>query len=282
MEQGEMEQKQMQQKEMKQNEIKQNEMSQEERRRWLIQRLLEESPYCWNYRIPEEEQEQKVLLRSLMNVRMPGEIDQEFLAVQDAYLRQVNREKGIVTLDEMQEVQPDLYIWQGDITRLQTGAIVNAANSGMTGCYQPCHNCIDNCIHTYAGIQLRNYCNDLMQKQGKEEPTGQAKITPAFNLPCDYVIHTVGPIVEGFLRKKHEELLASCYRSCLKMADENGVQSIAFCCISTGVFLFPNRRAAEIAVQTVKNYKKELKSAIKVIFNVFKEEDLEIYHEILG
>lgn len=276
-----MEQKQMQQKEMKQNEIKQNEMSQEERRRWLIQRLLEESPYYRNYRIPEEEQEQKVLLRSLMNVRMPGEIDQEFLAAQDVYLQQVNREKGIVTLDEMQEVQPDLYIWQGDITRLQTGAIVSAANSGMTGCYQPCHNCIDNCIHTYAGIQLRNYCNDLMQKQGKEEPTGQAKITPAFNLPCDYVIHTVGPIVEGFLRKKHEELLASCYRSCLKMADENGVQSIAFCCISTGVFLFPNRKAAEIAVQTVKKYKEDTKSSIKVIFNVFKEEDLKIYHEIL-
>ena len=276
-----MEQKQMQQREMKQNEIKQNEMSQEERRRWLIQRLLEESPYYRNYRIPEEEQEQKVLLRSLMNVRMPGEIDQEFLAAQDVYLQQVNREKGIVTLDEMQEVQPDLYIWQADITRLQTGAIVNAANSGMTGCYQPCHNCIDNCIHTYAGIQLRNYCNDLMQKQGKEEPTGQAKITPAFNLPCDYVIHTVGPIVEGFLRKKHEELLASCYRSCLKMADENGVQSIAFCCISTGVFLFPNRKAAEIAVQTVKKYKEDTKSSIKVIFNVFKEEDLKIYHEIL-
>lgn len=274
---GKMEQKQMQKMEMKQVE-----MSQEDRRRWLIQRLLEESPYYRDYRIPEEEQEQKMLLRSLMNVRMPGEIDQEFLAVQDAYLQQVNREKGIVTLDEMQEVQPDLYIWQGDITRLQTGAIVNAANSGMTGCYQPCHNCIDNCIHTYAGIQLRNYCNDLMQKQGKEEPTGQAKITPAFNLPCDYVIHTVGPIVEGFLRKKHEELLASCYRSCLKIADENGVQSIAFCCISTGVFLFPNRRAAEIAVQTVKNYKEDTKSSIKVIFNVFKEVDLEIYHEILG
>ena len=274
---GEMEQKQMQQKEMKQNE-----MSQEDRRRWLIQRLLEENPYYRNYRIPEEEQEQKVLLRSLMNVRMPGEIDQEFLAVQDAYLQQVNREKGIVTLDEMQVVQTDLYIWQGDITRLQTGAIVNAANSGMTGCYQPCHNCIDNCIHTYAGIQLRNYCNDLMQKQGKDEPTGQAKITPAFNLPCDYVIHTVGPIVEGFLRKKHEELLASCYQSCLKIADENGVQSIAFCCISTGVFLFPNRRAAEIAVKTVKKYKEDTKSAIKVIFNVFKEEDLKIYHEILG
>lgn len=272
----------MEQKQIQKMETKHKEMSQEDRRRWLIQRLLEESPYYRDYRIPEEEQKQKVLLRSLMNVRMPGEIDEEFLAVQDEYLQQVNREKGIVTLDEMQEVQPDLYIWQGDITRLQTGAIVNAANSGMTGCYQPCHNCIDNCIHTYAGIQLRNYCNDLMQKQGKEEPTGQAKITLAFNLPCDYVIHTVGPIVEGFLRKKHEELLASCYRSCLKIADENGVQSIAFCCISTGVFLFPNRKAAEIAVQTVKKYKEDTKSPIKVIFNVFKEEDLEIYHEILG
>ncbi len=173
-------------------------------------------------------------------------------------------------------------MWKGDITRLQVGAIVNAANSGMTGCYRPCHNCIDNCIHTYAGIQLRNYCNDMMRKQGYEEPTGQAKITPAFNLPCDYVIHTVGPIVQGGLTEKHEELLKSCYRSCLELAEENGIESIAFCCISTGVFLFPNRRAAGLAVQTVKQYKERTNTKIKVIFNVFKDKDEQIYEQLLG
>lgn len=151
----------------------------------------------------------------------------------------------------------------------------------MTGCYQPCHNCIDNCIHTYAGIQLRNYCAVLMEKQGYEEPTGQAKITPGFNLPCDFVIHTVGPIVQGKLTSRHEELLRSCYESCLKIADENNVESIAFCCISTGVFMFPNRRAAEIAVQTVKEYKQTTGSQIKVVFNVFKDSDREIYKELL-
>lgn len=181
----------------------------------------------------------------------------------------------------MDELQPDLYLWQGDITRLKVGAIVNAANSGMTGCYQPCHNCIDNCIHTYAGIQLRNFCAELMEKQGYEEPTGQAKITPGFNLPCEYVIHTVGPIVQGGLTSYHEEQLRSCYESCLKIADENNVVSIAFCCISTGVFMFPNRRAAEIAVQTVKEYKKTTGSQIKVVFNVFKDSDCEIYKELL-
>ena len=151
----------------------------------------------------------------------------------------------------------------------------------MTGCYQPCHNCIDNCIHTYAGIELRLACADLMEKQGKEEPTGQAKITPAYNLPCDYVIHTVGPIVQGRLTEHHEELLASCYRSCLQIADENAVASIAFCCISTGVFMFPNDRAAEIAVETVKQYKQETGNKIQVIFNVFKDIDEELYQSLL-
>lgn len=151
----------------------------------------------------------------------------------------------------------------------------------MTGCYQPCHNCIDNCIHTYAGIQLRNYCNNMMIKQRHEEPTGQAKITPSFNLPCDHVIHTVGPIVQGKLTKEHERLLISCYESCLRIADENEVKSIAFCCISTGVFMFPNKRAAELAVQTVKQYKEKTKSKIKVIFNVFKEEDERLYKQLL-
>lgn len=203
------------------------------------------------------------------------------LSVQDEYLLQVNAEKGVVTLSDMEEIQPDIYIWKGDITRLKVGAIVNAANSGMTGCYQPCHNCIDNCIHTYAGIQLRITCARIMEAQGYEEPTGQAKITPAYNLPCDYVIHTVGPVVWGKLTEEHEELLASCYQSSLEIAGANKVDSIAFCCISTGIFMFPNERAAEIAIKTVKEYKEKTGSSMKVIFNVFKDLDEDIYRELL-
>ena len=256
-------------------------MNQSEKRLFLIKKLLKEQPRYAKMQIPVSVNEQKTMLRSLMNVRMPNHIDEEFLSVQDEYLQQVNAEKGVVTLSDMKEIQPDIYIWKGDITRLKVGAIVNAANSGMTGCYQPCHNCIDNCIHTYAGIQLRNKCDEIMRTQGFEEPTGQAKITPAYNLPCDYVVHTVGPIVQGRLTKEHERLLESCYRSCLEIADENDVESIAFCCISTGVFMFPNKRAAEIAVETVKKYKEEKNSSIKVIFNVFKDEDAVIYHRLL-
>jgi O-acetyl-ADP-ribose deacetylase (regulator of RNase III) len=159
---------------------------------------------------------------------------------------------------------------------------VNAANSGMTGCYQPCHACIDNCIHTYAGIQLRNYCEDLMQRQGHAEPTGTAKLTPAFNLPCRYVLHTVGPIMDGRLTQTHRRQLADCYRACLALADQHGIDSVAFCCISTGVFMFPNEEAAKIAVQTVQAYKKATGSSIRVIFNVFKEQDERIYRRLLG
>ena len=256
-------------------------MNQNEKRVFLIERLLKEQPGYAKMQIPDRIDEQKTMLRSLMNIRMPGNMDDEFLSVQDEYLQQVNEEKGVVTLSNMEELQPDIYIWKGDITRLKVGAIVNAANSGMTGCYQPCHNCIDNCIHTYAGVQLRLICAKIMKEQGYEEPTGQAKITPAYNLPCDHVIHTVGPIVQGTLTKKHEELLASCYRSCLETAGENGVASIAFCCISTGVFMFPNKRAAEIAVKTVKEYKEKTNSSMKVIFNVFQDLDEEIYRELL-
>lgn len=257
------------------------EMNQNEKRMFLIKRLLKEQPRYNKMRIPADIDDQKTMLRALMNIRMPGNIDDEFISVQDEYLLQVNAEKGVVTLSDMEEIKPDLFIWKGDITRLKVGAIVNAANSGMTGCYQPCHNCIDNCIHTYAGIQLRLKCAEIMEEQGCEEPTGQAKITPAYNLPCNYVIHTVGPIVQGKLTEKHEELLASCYESCLEIADANRVDSIVFCCISTGVFMFPNKRAAEIAVKTVKDYKEKTGSSIKVIFNVFKDLDEEIYRELL-
>ncbi|MCR4963935.1 MAG: protein-ADP-ribose hydrolase [Firmicutes bacterium] len=257
-------------------------MNQAEKRLFLLKRLLEEQASYRNMEIPSDAAEQRLLLRSLFNIRMPGRIDESFLKVQDEYLREETKQKGIATLADLTTVEPGLYLWQGDITTLACDAIVNAANSGMTGCYQPCHNCIDNCIHTYAGIQLRNACAEIMKKQGYEEPTGQAKITPAYNLPCKYVIHTVGPIVQGSLTIKQEKQLSSCYRSCLALAEKTGCKSMAFCCISTGIFGFPQQRAAEIAVQTVRNYKAERNSTIKVVFNVFKDVDYEIYRDILG
>ena len=257
-------------------------MNQDEKRMYLIRVLLDEQEAYRRIQIPSDRMEQKRLLRSLFNIRMPGSINEEFLRVQDEYLKEEIRQKGITDLTELTPLHPGIFLWQGDITTLRCDAIVNAANSGMTGCYQPCHNCIDNCIHTYAGIRLRNYCAGIMEQQGFEEPAGQAKITPAFNLPCKYVLHTVGPIVNGCLTADHEKLLASCYSSCLALADNNGVKSIAFCCISTGLFGFPQQRAAEIAVQTVKTYRNKTNSNIEVVFNVYKDEDYSIYRELLG
>ncbi len=256
-------------------------MNQEDRRRYLIEELLRERPSCRRQEIPADADRQKVLLRALMNVRHPAATSKEFLEVQDAYLQGEQAAKKITRLPDLSPIQEGIYLWRGDITTLECGAIVNAANSGMTGCYQPCHNCIDNCIHTYAGVQLRLKCAEIMTQQGYEEPTGQAKITPAYNLPCDYVIHTVGPIVRGELTREHCRLLESCYRSCLALADTNGIASIAFCCISTGVFMFPNEKAAKIAVDTVRKYKAETRSKIEVVFNVFKEQDERIYRELL-
>ena len=257
-------------------------MTQTERRLFLIKELLREQPEYRKMDIPVHTQEQKKLLRSLFNIRMPQPVSEEFLRVQDEYLQAETAEKGITDLAELLPVQEDIYIWQGDITTLKCDAIVNAANSQMLGCFYPCHGCIDNAIHTFSGVQLRMACADLMREQGHEEPTGGAKITPAYNLPCRYVLHTVGPVIRGRLTGKDEELLASCYRSCLRLAEENGVGSIAFCCISTGEFHFPNERAAEIAVQAVKEYKRQTHSRMKVIFNVFKEIDLHLYRKLLG
>ncbi len=253
-----------------------------ERRLYLIRELLREDGR-YNHLTPEtmSAQEQKNLLRSLMNIRMPAPLTEEYLAVEQAYLREEAAAKGIVSLSSLSPVEKNLYLWQGDITRLQCDAIVNAANSQMLGCFVPLHNCIDNCIHSAAGLALRNKCNEIMRRQGHEEPTGQAKLTPGYNLPSKYVIHTVGPIVSGYLTEKDCELLKSCYLSCLKLAEENGCESIAFCCISTGVFGFPQKEAAEIAVKTVRAYIKETGSDIKVIFNVFKDEDLMIYRSLL-
>ncbi|MBE6835611.1 MAG: protein-ADP-ribose hydrolase [Ruminococcaceae bacterium] len=257
-------------------------MADNEKRLRLIKYLLNENPRYSEIEIPVSDEEQMRLYRSLVNIRMPEEISEEYLKTEDEFLSSLLEEKGVVSLSDLTEVSNGIYIWQGDITTLRVDAIVNAANSGMLGCFVPCHACIDNCIHTFSGVRLRMECDRLMKKQGFEEPTGKAKITPAYNLPCKYVIHTVGPIVTGFLTKKHEQLLSDCYRSCLEKAEENGLESIAFCCISTGEFHFPNERAAEIAVETVMNYKKSTGSKIKVIFNVFKDKDRLIYERILG
>ena len=257
-------------------------MNQEERRIKLIKLLLDENPEYQAIGIPDSVDEQRRLLRSLMNVRSPGAIDEDFIKIQDEYLTSATSEKGITDISDLPEVEDGIYLWQGDITTLKCDAIVNAANSGMTGCYAPCHGCIDNCIHTYAGIQLRNACAEIMRKQGYEEPTGHAKITPAYNLPCKYVLHTVGPIITGELTAEDEEMLRSCYRSCLELAAKNDVKSIAFCCISTGEFHFPNQRAAEIAIATVKEYRLKTNSRIEVIFNVWKDIDYKIYRELLG
>lgn len=256
-------------------------MNQSERRHYLIQYLLKEHPEYQDMNIPAGKQEQKLLLRGLMNVRMPQNANVEFLTVQDAYLKEETERKTITRLLDLKPVQEGIYLWQGDITALECDAIVNAANSGMTGCYVPNHRCIDNCIHTFAGVQLRLECARIMLEQGYEEPTGQAKITKAYNLPCNYILHTVGPIIQGKLTKRDEELLASCYRSCLELAEINRIRSIAFCCISTGEFHFPNQKAAEIAVQTVMEYRRKTGSRMEVIFNVFKDLDKEICGELL-
>lgn len=257
-------------------------MTQMERRMYLIRELLKEQPRYEGMKIPESEDGQKRLLRSLFNIRMPHTASQEFLAVQDAYLQEETRHKGITDLANLQPVQEGIYLWQGDITTLRCDAIVNAANSQMLGCFVPCHGCIDNAIHTFAGIQLRLSCAELIHQQGHEEETGKAKITPAFNLPCRYILHTVGPIVGGRLTKNDEDLLASSYRSCLELAEQNHIKSIAFCCISTGEFHFPGEKAAEIAIQTVKEHRERTSSKMEVIFNVFKKSDFNIYRELLG
>ena len=256
-------------------------MNQSEKRLFLIQSLLKENPAYRDLGIPADTNSQRQLLRGLMNLRAPQHADADFLKIQDTYLQGENAAKGITDVADLTPIQPGLYLWQGDITTLQCDAIVNAANSGMTGCYIPNHRCIDNAIHTFAGVELRLACAELMEQQGYPEPTGRAKITPAFNLPCRYVLHTVGPIIDGRVTKADKELLVSCYRSCLALAAENNLESVAFCCISTGEFHFPNELAAQIDVETVKDFLKKQISVKKVIFNVFKDLDKAIYEKLL-
>lgn len=256
-------------------------MNQNERRIFLIQELLKENKRYEDMEIPQDFEEQRALLRALMNVRIAKNVDDEFIKVQDEYLQEEIKRKGIVDIDDLKPIKDGIYLWQGDITTLRCDMIVNAANSGMTGCYVPNHRCIDNCIHSFAGVQLRLECDEIMTKQGYCEPTGQAKITNSYNLPCKYIIHTVGPIINGKLTSEDCDLLESCYKSCLELAVKNNLESIAFCCISTGEFHFPNDKAAQIAVKTVEEFMKKETSLKKVIFNVFKDMDKEIYRKLL-
>ncbi len=229
-------------------------------------------------------QSRKQLFRSLMNVWHTSDLPQQYIELECEVLQNENAEKGIVQISDLTPVNgyKNIYLWQGDITRLATDAIVNAANSALLGCFIACHACIDNAIHSAAGLQLRAKCHEIMQKQGHDEITGNAKITGGYNLPSKHVLHTVGPIIQGALTKKDCELLQSCYLSCLGLATQNNINSIAFCCISTGEFHFPQDKAAQIATKTVLNYLSEQNSDMKVIFNVFKQTDYELYARILA
>jgi O-acetyl-ADP-ribose deacetylase (regulator of RNase III) len=246
---------------------------------FLIDYLLKEDSQYSEMQVPSDLHGKRDLFRALCNVRWPKPVSEEFLRLQDEELQAQLQEKGVVELPDV-----PMQIWQGDITRLKVDAIVNAANSQMLGCFHPLHKCIDNAIHSAAGVQLREECHRLMLQQGREEPTGQAKITKAYNLPCKYVIHTVGPIIpNGIPTEFQKEQLASCYRNIMTCADENNLESVAFCCISTGEFRFPNRLAADIAVQTVKDYLTTHPncSVKQVVFNVFKDVDRDIYQRLL-
>ena len=251
---------------------------------YLIRYLVQEDSRFSNVAIPESYDEQRRLLRSLMNLREPKPVDVEFLRVQDRFLQEEAEQKGIVDVLELSATKADekIVIWQGDITRLKADAIVNAANSQMLGCFVPCHGCIDNAIHSAAGMQLRNECAEIKQQQGHPEPTGSAKITQAYNLPSKHILHTVGPIISGKLTEKDCADLASCYRSCLELSEVNKLKSVVFCCISTGEFHFPNQKAAQIAISTVTDYLNSGTTIERVVFNVFKNEDYEIYKELLG
>lgn len=256
-------------------------MSQEERLDYLIKFLLGEDKQYIGYRIPKDIESRKKILRSLMNIRQPKKISRDFLKIQDLYLQEELHKEKITSIADLSCINPQLYLWKGDITKLEVDAIVNAGNHTLLGCFIPCHGCIDNAIHSYAGIQLRLECQRIMEKQGMPESTGKAKITKGYNLPAKYVLHTVGPVIHDNLNEKDCDLLASCYRSCLQLSDTYHLKSIAFCCISTGEFHFPNDIAGKIAVNTVRKYLSETNSEIEVVFNVFKEKDYEIYKQLL-
>ncbi len=251
---------------------------------YLLKYLISERPQYKSLMMTNNYSELRQLLRAMMNTREPAPLSAEFLQIQDQFLQEEQQTKTITSAKDIPTSSryPRLAIWRGDITTLQADAIVNAANSSLLGCFIPCHNCIDNAIHSAAGLQLREECYQIMNAQGHQEATGQAKITKGYNLPATYVIHTVGPIVEDIPTDKDIQLLASCYSSSLQIAQERQLATIAFCCISTGVFHFPQQQAAEIAVHTVLDYLDKHQYPQKVIFNVFTDSDEKIYQQLLA
>jgi O-acetyl-ADP-ribose deacetylase (regulator of RNase III) len=256
-------------------------MTQEKRLDFLLDYLRGE--YAEEIPCAESFAQKRNLLRGLVNVRPPRLVSEEFIRIQDEFLQEETRQKGIVHLADIPPCRPEspIALWQGDITRLAADGIVNAANSKLLGCFVPGHSCIDNAIHTFAGIQLRQACYELMRAQGHDEATGSARITEAYNLPSRYVLHTVGPVVRGALTQQHRSELASCYRSCLALAAEHKLESVAFCCISTGEFAFPKREAAEIAVTAVTGFLNAGSPIQRVVFNVFTDDDYLIYRNLL-
>lgn len=257
-------------------------MNQAERRVWLINALLDERPDGRGFAVPAGTDEQRDLLSALMNVRSPEALTAETLDIQDAYLQQRLAERGGANDAGTLPYRNRITVWRGDITLLKADAIVNAANSQMLGCFVPGHHCIDNAIHTYAGMQLRLICASLMGKQGHEEPTARVKVAPAFNLPSSHIFHTVGPIVSSHKPDPREELLLRrCYTSCLEEATRRKLDTLAFCCISTGVFGYPQQAAARVAIDAVRHHLDHNDSNLKVIFNVFLASDESIYRDLL-
>lgn len=256
-------------------------MTQNQRLQKLLEELIQEQPEAYQIRIPEDMPSKKRLYRILSNIRKPQPLSDEFIQIQDAYLQEECKHEKITTIDMLRPFLNHLYLWKGDITTLKVDMIVNAANSALLGCFVPEHRCIDNLIHTKSGNQLRLYCKEIIDAQGYPEPVGKAKITPAFNLPSLYIAHTVGPFIQEETTQVDREMLASCYKSCLQAAIQKQCSSIAFCCISTGEFHFPNQEACQIAVQTVCSFLKETQSDINVIFDVFKDIDYKLYKQEL-
>jgi len=265
-------------------------MNREDKIEYLIDQLLAENTGYVSIPKPVDMQEKRRLLRSLMNVRFPGPLAPEVLKLQDELLQEELEEKGVVDVMRLPVIGDEypcteiknadrIILWQGDITRLRADAIVNAANAQMMGCFVPCHGCIDNAIHSAAGIQLRNECAQIMEEQGHEEPAGKAKITGGYNLPAAHIIHTVGPIVGGKVTDRQIEQLKSCYKSCLKLAERHNLKSIAFCCISTGEFHFPNKLAAETAIHVIDKYL-STSNVERAVINVYKNEDYNIYKKL--
>lgn len=256
-------------------------MNQLERLDYLINYLFKEQEAYQSFSMPQDLADKKQILRAFMNIRPPMPISQEFITIQDKYLQTELASQKITTIEQLKPLQKGIYLWQGDITKLQVDAIVNAGNRALLGCFIPCHNCIDNAIHSFAGVQLRLACQCIMEQQNGLEPVGKAKITKGYNLPAKYVVHTVGPVVNGQLLQEDCDMLKSCYLTCLKLAQQHHLKSVAFCCISTGEFHFPNEIAGQIAINTVIDYLRQTDSKMEVIFNVFKDKDFKIYQRLL-